>query len=343
MSASVRFSVGIPTYNQADFLKATILSLLSQERPPDEIVISDHYSTDRTPEIVARFVAESDGPGKVPIRAVKPPQGTNLTGQYNFTLASQTGDWITLLSSDDLARPRYLKAMAKAAASRSDAVLVRAGWENIDPAENVVSREYMLSLPRVEQPPANLIAQRNGPKVSFAAFAIRRKAYLDSGPILQSVESLADWALFVQMAPFGSYVYVNELLSGYRVGHDGNKFRKRIGMWVRDEQRMFSEVFPLAADRAGLTSAEQRAWIEQGSRENFIRYLASASREFRTEERAELVSLFAPWAERTGFQKTLASFASGALVQEPIPFRQRLRRLARPAAQKVAWLVNRRR
>ena len=308
--------------------------MLNQTRPPDEIVISDHYSTDNTAEIIAKYADH--------VRAVKPPQGANLTGQYNFTLTSQTGDWITLLSSDDVARPRYCELLAQAAASREDAVVVRAGWENIDSNDTVISREYMLSVPKVEEPPATLLQQKNGPKVSFASFAIRRDAYIRSGSIPASLESLADWALFVQMAPFGSYVYVNEILSGYRVGHDGNKFRKRIGMWVRDEVRMSTEVFPLAADRAGMKTPNERAWIAQASRENFLRYLAAASKEFSAEERREIVPLFEAWSELTDNQPLLRSFAAGDSIREIVPLRQKVKNALRPIAQKTVSLLHRR-
>ncbi len=332
MGRPLRFSVGIPAYNQGDFLEATILSLLNQTRPPDEIVISDHYSTDNTPQVIAKYAAH--------VRAVKPPPGVNLTGQYNFTLRCQTGDWITLLSSDDVARPRYCEVLSAAAASRDDAVLVRAAWENIDADGKVVSRQYMLSVPKVESLPATLLSQKNGPKVSFAAFAVRREVFLRSGPILASLESLADWALFVQLAPFGSFVYANEILSGYRVGHDGNKFRKRVGMWVRDEMRMFNEVFPLAATRAGMASPADRAWIAQASRENFLRYLAAASDEFAPRERDEIVPLFDAWAEQTGNQSLLQSFAAGGSIRQPVSLPQMAKRMLRPTAQKLVALLH---
>jgi glycosyltransferase involved in cell wall biosynthesis len=325
MAAPLRFSVGIPAFNQGDFLEQTILSLLSQTRPPDEIVVSDHYSTDNTPDVIAKYARH--------LRAVKPPEGCNLTGQYNFTLASQTGDWITLLSSDDIARPRYCEVLMGAAASQADAVLVRTGWENIDPTGKVLSRGYMLSAPRVEQPPATLTSQRNGPRVSFASFAIKREAYERSGPILDSLESLADWALFVQLAPFGSFVYVNDTLAGYRVGHDGNKFRRRLAMWIRDEQRMFGEVLPLAADRAGLTVPADRKWIAEASKENFVRYLASASDEYTTHEREQVAADFASWAEQVGCQALLRSFRDGRRIRRPGAIIHRTKDILRPFAQ----------
>lgn len=324
MGMPLTFSVGIPTFNQADFLEETILSLLNQTLPPDEIVISDHYSTDRTPEIIAKYAGQ--------VRGVRPPAGVNLTGQYNFTLASQTCDWISLLSSDDVGRPTFCEALARGAASREDAALVRAGWETIDPAGKVAGRHYLLSVPRVEMPPATLTSQRNGPKVSFAAFAIKREAYMASGPILESIESLADWALFLQIAPFGSFVYENELISGYRVGHDGDKFRRRVGMWVRDEQRIFTEVIPLAAERAGIAD---RGWIGEASRANFLRYLASASQKLAPDERLDVMPEFKRWADLVGGDRELQIFAAGGKVTLPVSLVERGKRLLRPFAQEL--------
>jgi glycosyltransferase involved in cell wall biosynthesis len=321
---SPTFSVGIPTYNQADFLEETILSLLNQTRPPDEIVISDHFSTDRTPEIIAKYASR--------VRAVQPPAGTNLTGQYNFTLLSQTCDWITLLSSDDLAHPNYCEVLTRGASLRDDAVFVRAGWQNIDASGNPLGLNYMLGSPKVELPPNTLLAQKNGPRASFASFALRRSAFVQAGPILDSLESLADWGLFVQLAPFGSFICEDEIISDYRIGHDGDKFRSRLGMWLRDEMRMFYEVMPFAADRLKLAD---RTWIDKASRHNFTRYLAGACTKFSPEERAEIVPLFEPWAGRIRAQAVLAKFAAGGTVPEPITLLGRGKRLVRPVAQKL--------
>jgi glycosyltransferase involved in cell wall biosynthesis len=331
MGKPLTFSVGIPTFNQAEFLGETIESLLKQTRPPDEIVVSDHYSTDNTLEVVERYRGR--------VRLVQPPPGVNLTGQYHFTLSSQSCDWITLLSSDDVALPCYCEALMRGAARREDAALVRAGWENVDAAGKTVGVNYMLRSPKVELPPETLLSQKHGPKVSFAAFAVRRTAYKESGAILESLESLADWALFVQLAPFGAFVYEDVIVSKYRVGHDGNKFRKRVGMWVRDEVRIFDEVMPLAAECAGISD---RSWIGEASRANFLRYIASASREFRADERAEIVPLFEDWATRVGGESELRRFSAGECVKAPVSLLERGKRLVRPLAQRMYAKLGRR-
>jgi glycosyltransferase involved in cell wall biosynthesis len=327
---SLTFSVGIPTFNQADFLEHTIDSLLRQTCPPDEIVVSDHFSTDRTPEIIRKYTGRVIG--------LKPPPESNLTDQYNFTLASQTSDWITLLSSDDIARPRFCEVLKRGAASRADAVLVRAGWENINEKGESLGANYMLSVPKVEIPPQTLISQRNRPKVSFAAFAIKRDAYLKSGPILRTIESLADWALFLQIAPYGAFVYEDELISGYRVGHDGDKFRRRLGMWIRDEMRMFAEVIPLAAKRATIADV---TWIDAAARANFRRYLTAASGILSSSERHEIIPLFQKWADAVHEQDLLERFARGETIVTPASLFARAKALVRPVAQQLTAMLRR--
>ncbi|MBS1822345.1 MAG: glycosyltransferase family 2 protein [Acidobacteria bacterium] len=324
MAKSLTFSVGIPTFNQAEFLEETILSLLNQRRPPDEIVISDHFSTDHTPDIIAKYARE--------VRGVKPPTGSNVGAQWEFTLSCLKGDWVTLFSSDDIAHPNFVEVLLRGASRRDDAVHVRAGWENIDANGKALSKHYLLSVKQVSLPPENLLEQRHGPKASFAAFAVHRETLHASGGYPLGMESYGDWPMFAQLAPYGSFIYENEIIAGYRVGHDGNKLRRRIGMWVRDEQRMFYEVLPLAAERARMAD---RAWIDHASRDNFLRYLASASREFQPSERGEITPLFEPWAARVGGEEQLQLFAQGSRISSPATPLQRAKNFVRPLAQNL--------
>lgn len=332
MASAVRFSVGIPTRNQAGYLRQTLDSLLAQNRPPDEIVVSDHQSTDETPAILAEYAAKHRGL----IRVLQPRPGSNLTAQYNFTLSSQTGDWIALLSSDDLALPNFCASFVQAAEQHPRAALIRAPWQNIDASGNVLSHDYLLSVPRVQHAPATLLSQRFGPKVSFAAFAIRRDAYIASGPILGEIESLADWALFLQLTPFGDFIRTSEIVSGYRVGHEGNRFRARAPMWLRDELRIFSQVIPLAADRLKL---QDRRWILEGSRANLRRYLAAASSELPIEDRKILVPDLMPWANSNGEVDLVERFARGEAIRPKKTLAGVARGLLRPLAHRLAHSV----
>ena len=51
----MKISAVIPNYNHAPYLEERIRSVLSQTRPPDEILFLDDASTDGSPEIARQF------------------------------------------------------------------------------------------------------------------------------------------------------------------------------------------------------------------------------------------------------------------------------------------------
>ncbi|MGH9438123.1 MAG: glycosyltransferase, partial [Terriglobia bacterium] len=52
-----KVSVAMCTYNAEAFVEQQVESILRQTRPPDELIISDDGSSDRTLEIVRRLTA----------------------------------------------------------------------------------------------------------------------------------------------------------------------------------------------------------------------------------------------------------------------------------------------
>ena len=49
------FSVVIPTYNQAKFLKIALRSVFSQTFKNFEIIVIDNYSNDKTQELLKKY------------------------------------------------------------------------------------------------------------------------------------------------------------------------------------------------------------------------------------------------------------------------------------------------
>ncbi|MFK7803306.1 MAG: glycosyltransferase family 2 protein, partial [Anaerolineae bacterium] len=95
-------SVIIPTFNRADFIVASLESVLAQTYRPLEIIIVDNGSTDDT---LARLEPYAD---KI-ILCHEPKSGMGGSYARNTGLDHATGDYIAFLDSDDLWRPTKIE------------------------------------------------------------------------------------------------------------------------------------------------------------------------------------------------------------------------------------------
>ncbi len=88
------FSIIIPTYNRADFIRKTIESVLSQSFPNFEIIVVDDGSTDNTENIVKSI-------GSHKIHYYKKENGERAAAR-NFGVKVSKGHYINFLDSDDV-------------------------------------------------------------------------------------------------------------------------------------------------------------------------------------------------------------------------------------------------
>jgi glycosyltransferase involved in cell wall biosynthesis len=86
-------SVVIPVYNTERYVAAAIESVLAQTRPPDEIIVVDDGSTDRTHAILRGFGAR--------ILVLRQPQ-SGAAAALNAGIMRSTGDLLAFQDADDL-------------------------------------------------------------------------------------------------------------------------------------------------------------------------------------------------------------------------------------------------
>lgn len=108
MERTPRVSVVIPCYNYGRYLRQCVGSVANDQPGVDvEIIIVDDKSTDDSADIALAIAAEDDR-----IRVVRHEVNKGHIATYNDGLDLATGEFVVLLSADDLATPGALTRAA---------------------------------------------------------------------------------------------------------------------------------------------------------------------------------------------------------------------------------------
>lgn len=94
---TIRLSICIPTYNRAQFIAATLESILSQAQTEVEIVIMDGASTDHTESVVQEFQERFNN-----IRYYRGQKNMGVDADLAKAINFAQGEYCWLMSSDDL-------------------------------------------------------------------------------------------------------------------------------------------------------------------------------------------------------------------------------------------------
>jgi len=166
------WSVMIPTYNCADYLRETLLSVLAQDPGPDlmQIEVVDDHSTLNDPEAVV----EELGSGRV--NFYQQPENVGHTRNFETCLERSRGKLIHLLHGDDSVRDGFYRNMEQAfkqnphigaAFCRHIFVNGQGDWFDISPLEQPQSGIISNWLERIA------VEQR----IQTPAMVVRREVY----------------------------------------------------------------------------------------------------------------------------------------------------------------------
>ncbi len=107
---SGKVSAIVPTFDRAPLLRRALASIASQSRPPDEVIVVDDGSADRTRALVAE---------EFPAVRYLFQERRGVSAARNRGIEAATGDWLAFLDSDDEWLPDKLeRQLAALAATR---------------------------------------------------------------------------------------------------------------------------------------------------------------------------------------------------------------------------------
>ncbi len=115
----MRVAVILTVLNEAESLPALLSSLAAQTRPPDEVVVADGGSTDRTRAVLSEHAA------RLPLRVVDAP-GSNISQGRNRAIRAATGDVIAATDAGVSCEPDWLERLT--APFADSAVMAVAGF-----------------------------------------------------------------------------------------------------------------------------------------------------------------------------------------------------------------------
>jgi glycosyltransferase involved in cell wall biosynthesis len=128
MNPPLKISVAMATYNGERFIAEQLSSLAAQTQLPDELVVSDDCSQDRTLERVREFAARAP----FPVRILRNDRSRGVLGNFDHVIAASTGDIIFPCDQDDLWLPQKLAEMTSAMARYPSAGMVISNSELVD-------------------------------------------------------------------------------------------------------------------------------------------------------------------------------------------------------------------
>ena len=214
-------SVVITVFQRTKFLRTAIESALAQERPADEIIVTD--DSDST-EI--RAICESFPAGQVRYRSNSPALG--VAGNVRIAAEESQGDLIAILNDDDIWEPDLL-AMLVPPLEKSPEIVLSFGdhWlmdadgttdETASVKNTALYKREHLPTGRIADPSPLVIVHNSIPMAMAAVF---RKDAVDWTRLALDVRGAYDFWLSCLLARTGRpFYYTNRRLSRYRLHHE---------------------------------------------------------------------------------------------------------------------------
>ena len=209
----MKYSVIIPLYNKAPYIRKALESVLAQTYIDYEVIVVDDGSTDGSAEIAESFLqdpASRLSPFASRLRLLKQPN-QGVSAARNNGVAQAHGDYLAFLDADDWWEPTYLERMAQLITDYPDAGLYACNYYYHKDGVNII---------KVDIPTGYF----NYPKEYFKNFAmpitsisvvIPSKVYDEMGGFPIGVKLGEDFLLWAKIAVQYPVAFLNEPLAYY--------------------------------------------------------------------------------------------------------------------------------
>lgn len=230
-------SVITPSFNQAQYLEQTLLSVLEQDYPHLEYFVMDGGSTDGSVEIIQKHASRLAG--------WVSEKDKGQADAVNKGFSQATGEIVGWLNSDDLYYPGAISSAVKAFQEHPDASIVFSDVNSIDSQGKAFNRMSFGDWKLKDLMCFNIISQ--------PGVFMRRAVLEEAGYLGLDYHYLLDVELWLRMAAIAEPYYVPNVVWSAARMHENAKNRAqalrfgpeafRIAKWLCEDKRFY----PLSA------------------------------------------------------------------------------------------------
>lgn len=217
-----RVSFIVLSFENARFLRSTLLSVSRQSYESIEIVVGDDGSRDPSPQVIREWIRGEPRP----VLAILWRQNGGIVRNYNGALRWSRGDFIAHIGSDDINVASRVQAQCLAL-EQSSAAMCISGMDVIDAEGRTLRRVD----PRPAQQDLDSVLARGGVAVTSPTMTYRRRLIDDFGMLPQDLAN-EDEALAFRALLSGGIEVLPMSLVQYRIHSGSVTARNRQFSWA---------------------------------------------------------------------------------------------------------------
>lgn len=210
-------SVVIPSYNRANYIGATIESVLGQTYRNIEIIVIDDGSTDNTEDVVSKYLPK--------VKYIK-QKNSERGASRNHGLRLAKGEFISFLDSDDLWLPNKIETDLEFFSNNSSIGVIYTDAVQID------AQSYEIKLLKAERVKGKITERLLANNfVLMATHLIRTQLIRNIGGFLEERElsGSEDWEMWVRLSTITEFAYLPKVTAKIRT-HSANTMSDADGM-----------------------------------------------------------------------------------------------------------------
>ena len=211
------FSIIIPCYNHAIFLKDCLESVINQSCQNWEAIVVNDGSTDETTFVTLNY-ARLDSR----IRLVEKENG-GLSSARNCGMKVAVGEWVNFLDADDFLLRDHLRKVTEKIEAEPDIKCIQTGYFHFNEDASIKLHSV---LPYMDEIMPDILTQNIGP---VHTIVIRKNVMQILGPFDETLNSCEDWDMWIRLGKAGiKKESIYEPLVGYRLVNNSmsrNSFR----------------------------------------------------------------------------------------------------------------------